>query len=67
MDISLKNLPKAHKKETERDENANISLNGDVINEEEDIEYKRLPNSQSLATMDNIELEISSRDERVIS
>lgn len=70
MDISLRNLPKAHKKETERDENANISLNGDVImtnnEEEEDIEYRRLPNSQSVATMDNIELEIT-RDEKVIS
>lgn len=61
MDVSLKNLPKAHRKDAEKDENANVSVNGDIMahtDDEEDVDtYKRLANSQSF---NNIDIEFSS-------
>lgn len=56
MDVSLKNLPKAHKKDAEKDENANVSINGDIMahtDDEEDVDtYKRLANGQSFNDID---------------
>ncbi|VDH96071.1 Hypothetical predicted protein [Mytilus galloprovincialis] len=65
MNISMKNLPKAHKKDTEKqDENANMSVNGDIMchtDDEEDVDaYQRLANSHSVASMDHIEFEIDT-------
>lgn len=56
MDVSLKNLPKAHRKDVEKDENANVSINGDIMahtDDEEDVDtYKRLTYSQSFNDID---------------
>ncbi|CAG2213199.1 NIPA [Mytilus edulis] len=55
MDITMKNLPKAHKKEIEKDETINILVNGNIKNTNDT--YRKLDNSQSIASIDQIVFE----------
>lgn len=67
MDITLKNLPKAHRKDAEKDENANVSVNGDILveDDEENVEpYQRLAHSHSVNTFD-IEIDVEPETSNV--